>query len=191
MEKTESNLSDGGTAAGAGEAVDGSFETLTPERFAELSAQAAKAAELQDRLLRTAADFENFKKRAVRERDEARLLGIELTLRKLLPVVDNFDMAMLAVEQPNVTVDTMKAGIGMIHGQLRGVLSESGVEEIPALGQRFDPALHDAVSETESASVPEGHVAQQLRKGYRLRERLLRPSSVVVARTPAGASAAS
>jgi molecular chaperone GrpE len=72
----------------------------------------------------------------------------------------------------------------MIHTQFKGVLSDSGLQEIDALNQAFDPNQHEAVSDLETKDVPEGHVAQQLRKGYRLRERMIRPATVVVARKP-------
>jgi molecular chaperone GrpE len=76
----------------------------------------------------------------------------------------------------------------MILQQLKNVLAESGVEEIDATGKPFDPALHEAVSQQETPEIPEGHVIQQLRKGYKLRERLLRPASVIVAKAPAANS---
>ncbi len=170
-------------------APEAALEALTPAQFTELKAKAAQSTELYERLLRTTADFDNFKKRAARERDEARRSGVEATLGKLLPVLDNFDMALAATVQPNATVETLKVGVAMIHGQLRGVITDSGLEEVDALGQPFDPALHEAVSQLETADVPEGQVVQQLRKGYRFRERLLRPASVVVAKHPSADTA--
>lgn len=160
-------------------------EPLTPEQLAELKTKAAQSADYYERLLRVTADFDNFKKRAARERDEARRSATESTLGKLLPVLDNFDMALVATNQPNATVETLKVGVTMIHGQLRGIFTDAGVEEINAVGQAFDPSLHEAVSQQETADAPEGQVVQQLRKGYRLRERMLRPASVVVAKKPA------
>jgi molecular chaperone GrpE len=168
----------GDTAAAA------TIETLTPEQLAELKQKAVQATELYERLLRTTADFDNFKKRAARERDETRRAASEAMLGRLLPVLDNFDMAMAATNQPNASVETLKVGVGMIHGQLRQLFTDQGVEEINAVGQPFDPALHDAVSQQETADVPEGQVVQQVRKGYKMRERLLRPAGVVVARAP-------
>lgn len=164
-------------------------ESLTVEQIAELQTRAAQAAEYYERLLRTTADFDNFKKRAARERDEARRTGTEVTLSKLLPVLDNFDMALAATNQPNASVETLKVGVSMIHGQLRGIFTDAGLEEIDAVGQVFDPSLHEAVSQLETPDVPEGQVVQQLRKGYRLRERMLRPASVVVAKKSAGTAA--
>jgi molecular chaperone GrpE len=79
----------------------------------------------------------------------------------------------------------LQSGIAMIQQQLKSVLIDAGLEEIDAGGKPFDPALHEAVSEQESSDVPEGHVLQLLRKGYKLRDRLLRPATVVVAKNPA------
>jgi molecular chaperone GrpE len=159
---------------------------LTPEQLEDLKARAAKADDSWERLVRTAADFENFKKRATRERQDAARFANESLIQKLIPVVDNFEMA-LSVAQPDSekNLPSLQAGIAMIQQQLKAVLAEAGVEEVDATGKPFDPNMHEAVSEQESAEVAEGHVLQQLRKGYKLRERLLRPATVVVARKPA------
>jgi len=151
----------------------------------ESPSAATQLAEEQARYLRLYADFENFKKRAARERDEVRRATIEGMISRLLPVLDTFDMAMAAAEQPGANVDVLKAGVQMIQSQLRGVFAEQGLEEIDTTGKSFDPAMHDAVSQAESTEIPEGRIVQQLRKGYRLKERLLRPASVVVAKNPA------
>jgi len=157
---------------------------LDAAQLAELKLAAERGVEAQERYVRLYADFENFKKRAQRERDEARRSAIESVITRLLPVVDNFEMAMAASSQPGTTVEILKTGVGMIQGQIRAALGEFGVEEVEALGKAFDPLFHDAVSQQETADVPEGQVVQQLRKGYRCRDRLLRPASVVVARPP-------
>jgi len=159
---------------------------LTAEQVEELKAKAARADEHWDRLLRTSADLENFKKRAARERQEAiRFANVSL-LEKLVPALDNFDMAMAAAyNSEGKSVESLKTGIAMIYNQLKTALAEAGLEEIDAAQQAFDPNLHEAVSEEESAEIPEGHVLRQLRKGYKFRERLIRPASVVVARKPA------
>jgi molecular chaperone GrpE len=162
-------------------------ETLTPEMVAEWKAAAQRGAEAQDRFVRLYADFENFKKRAQRERDEARRAATESVVTRILPVIDTFEMALQAMQLPGTSVDTLKAGVSMIHGQLRGVLGELGVEEVSSVGQPFDPSLHDAVSQQETTDVPEGQVVQQLRKGYRCKDRLLRPATVVVSRAPGAA----
>ena len=164
----------------------GATETiLTAEQFAEIQAKAAKADETWDRYVRLNADFDNFRKRAARDREDGVRAAQERLLGKFLPVVDNFDMAMAAAgSAQNTTVESLKAGVQMIQGQLKAVLSESGVEEIDAIGKPFDPNLHEALSQMESADAPEGTVLQQLRKGYKMRDRLLRPASVIVAKKP-------
>jgi molecular chaperone GrpE len=101
-------------------------------------------------------------------------------------VLDNLDMALQAAADPqNTTIESLKAGVTMIQQQFRAALRDTGLEELDATGAAFDPNLHEAVSQAESATVPEGHVLQQLRPGYRLNQRLLRPASVIVAKTPA------
>lgn len=159
------------------------LEPLTAEQLDELKAKAAKSDEHWERLLRMSADFENFKKRAARERLDAIKFANESLLSKLIPILDNFDMAVTAANgtQENV-LESIKTGVQMIHGQLKAVLTESGVEEIDATDKPFDPVWHEAVSQQESADFPEGSVLQQIRKGYKLKERLIRPASVVVAK---------
>jgi len=162
---------------------------ITPEQLAELKARAAKADEHWDRLLRTAADFENFKKRAARERHEAAQSATAALIHKLLPVLDHFEMAQAAAQAPQGGMAALQDGIAMIQQQLKGILTETGLEEVEANGQTFDPTLHEAVSQLETADAPEGQVVQQIRKGYKMRERLLRPATVVVAKKPATPSA--
>ncbi len=166
------------------EAVDD--PRLTAQDLAQLKDQAAKAGEHREQMLRVAADFENFKKRAARERQDLSKYANESLLQKFIPVLDNFDMALLAASgaQGNA-VQQLQAGVNMIYQQLRNVLAEAGLEEIDASNKEFDPNWHEAVSQQESAEVPEGKVLQQLRKGYKLRDRLLRPAGVVVAKKPA------
>jgi molecular chaperone GrpE len=151
-----------------------------------LKAKAAKADENWEKFLRQTADFENFKKRAARERLEAIKFANEGLLAKLIPVMDNFEMAASAATgQQADNMESIKTGVQMILGQLKSVLVESGIEEVDATGKVFDPVWHEAVSQQESTDVEEGQVLQQIRKGYKLKERLIRPASVVVAKKPA------
>ena len=160
--------------------------TIAPEQLEELKQRAAASEEHWQRLLRTTADFENFKKRAAREKQEAIKFANESLLQKLIPVLDNFDMALSATQTTQAdAVQSLQTGVNMIHQMLKNTLGEAGLEEVDAAGKSFDPNLHEAVSQRETAEVPEGQVLQQLRKGYKLRERLLRPASVVVAKPPA------
>ena len=160
-------------------------ETLSAETIEELKNRASKADENWERLLRTTADFDNFKKRAAREKQDALRYATESLITKIIPVLDNFEMALAAAQ--NSSADGLKSlqdGVTMIQSQLRSALTDSGLEEVDATGKPFDPNIHEAVSQQESADVPEGHVLQQLRKGYKIRERLLRPATVVVAKAP-------
>ena len=104
----------------------------------------------------------------------------------LIPVLDNFEMALQAASEPKAgSTEALKTGVTMIASQLRNVMSEAGLEEISATDKMFDPNFHEAVSQQETTDVPEGRVLQQLRKGYKLRDRLIRPASVVVAKKSA------
>jgi len=161
---------------------------MTPEHIEALKERAAKAEEYWERLLREAADFENYKKRAARERSEAIKYANEGLLQKLIPILDNFEMALAATANSGAdgaANQSLQAGIGMIHNQLKAALGESGLEEIDATNKAFDPNWHEAVSQKETNEVPEGHVVQQLRKGYKFRDRLARPATVIVAKKPA------
>lgn len=161
-------------------------EALTPEQIQELKAKAAKADEHWERLLRQAADLENYKKRAARDREDGIKRANSDLLAKLIPVMDNFEMALAAVNNADAkAVDSLKTGILMIHGQLKAAVADAGLEEVDATGKAFDPNLHEAISQQESKDVPEGQVIQQLRRGYKYKDRLLRPASVIVAKKPA------
>ena len=170
------------TEAGDSEVGVETDESLDMEA---LKAEAAKANEYKDRLLRTAADFDNYKKRATRERQDAVKFANEGIIGTLLPILDNFEMALAATAtSQDPAIQALQSGVSMIQQQLKKALSDAGLEEVDATNKTFDPNLHEAVSQQESADVPEGHVLQQLRKGYKLRDRLLRPASVVVAKKP-------
>lgn len=160
------------------------LDTITPEEIRELQGRAAKADENWDKYLRLTADFENFKKRAARERSEAIKYANEALIEKLLPIVDNFEAALNAMNAPSADLDSVRTGVSMIYSQIKTFLTENGAEEIDATGRQFDPNLHEAVSQQPSEEVPEGQVVQQMRKGYKLRERLIRPAMVVVAKKP-------
>jgi molecular chaperone GrpE len=159
---------------------------IATDELEALRKQAAQAQEHWDRLLRTTAEFENFRKRAARDKEDAVRYANHALLERLLPVLDSFDMAVAAAE--TATTDpgqSLKDGIKLVLQQFKTILKEAGLEEIEAHGKPFDPNFHEAVSHLETAEVQDGHVAQQLRKGYLLRDRLVRPSTVVVARNPA------
>jgi molecular chaperone GrpE len=103
--------------------------------------------------------------------------------------VDNFEMALTAAQTAQGDkLASLQSGVAMIQQQLKSALAESGLEEIDATGKPFDPAWHEAISQQESAEVPEDHVAKQLRKGYKFKDRLLRAATVIVAKKPAAGS---
>jgi molecular chaperone GrpE len=181
MSKTKNEATPDATAARPVEVVP-----LSPEQLEDLKSRAAKADENWDRLLRTTADFDNFKKRAAREKTEAMQYASCSLLQKLLPVLDNFEMALTAAQTAQGDkLASLQSGVTMIQQQLKSTLADTGLEEINATGKPFDPNFHEAISQQESADLPEGSVLQQLRKGYKLKERLLRPATVIVAKKPA------
>ena len=193
MKKAESNTKQNESAAPAAAGLTGAVApvaaVLTPEQIGELKARADRADENWDRLLRTTADFENFKKRAARERIETAQFATAALIERLLPVLDHIEMAQAAAQTAkDDSPASLQAGVTMIQQQLKTILTETGLEEIDAAGKPFDPAVHEAVSQRETAEIPEGHVVEQLRKGYKLRERLLRPATVIVAKKPTPAA---
>lgn len=186
MKRTEAQQNDEMTSEEHTEDLISS--TLTPEQLEDLKTRAGKADDHWERLLRTTADFENFKKRVTREKQEAIKFANESLIEKLIPVLDNFDMALSATQTASAESNqSLQTGINMIFQQLKNALVEAGLEEVDASGKAFDPNLHEAVSQKETVEVPDGQVVQQLRKGYKLRDRLLRPATVVVAKQPAAA----
>jgi len=158
---------------------------MSEQELAELRKLANEAQENRDSFLRARADLENYRKRAARERQEAVQFANQALVEKLLPALDTFEMALSATqEKDSPDLESLRTGLEMVLGQFRGALVDCGLEEIDAQDNQFDPNLHEAVSQMESAEVPEGKVIQQIRKGYRLRDRLIRPATVVVAKSP-------
>ena len=136
--------------------------------------------------MRTLADFDNFRKRSERERQESRRYALLEPMREFLTVADNLDLALSA----QGSAEDLKRGVEMIHRQMSELLRRFGIVEVPAIGQPFDPTLHEAVSREESREVKVPTVVAELRRGYKMHDRLVRPSMVKVA-VPAEAAAAS
>jgi molecular chaperone GrpE len=182
---TDTNTATAENSAASTEAL--APELLTPEQIDDLKTRAGRADENWERLLRATADLDNYKKRTQREREDAVKFANESLMKKLIPVLDNFEMALSAANQTPAAANaqSLQTGVAMILQQLRSALTESGLEEVDATGKAFDPNFHEAVAQQESAEVPDGHVLQQMRKGYKLRDRLIRPATVVVAKKPA------
>lgn len=136
-----------------------------------------------DRMLRLAADLENYRKRAQREKEEIQKFGIEGLLKDLLPVLDNFDRALEAAPSCS-DVASFASGVGMTRKLFEETLGRFGVKAFRALGETFDPHLHEAVQGIESREHPANVIVQEIVRGFFLHERLVRPSMVVVSRGP-------
>ena len=137
--------------------------------------------DLQDRHLRLQAEFENFRKRTLREKEEAFRYGHQNLVKDLLPTVDNLERAIEhARGSQGGDLEGLLQGVGMVLRELLGILEQHGLERIDAEGASFDPAIHEAMAQQSDDSVAPNTVVQVYEKGYRLRDRLLRPARVVV-----------
>ena len=139
-----------------------------------------EAAANYDRYLRAVADLENFRRRAVREKDELRQFAISRVLEDLLPVMDNLALGLTAAKQPGADLKTLVGGVELVLTQLKSVLANHGLKEISPLGASFDANQHESLSVQPDPKVPEGNVAQVVRTGYSLNGRLLRPAAVIL-----------
>lgn len=155
------------------------------EDLKALREKAARADEYYDRLLRTAADLENFKKRAERERGELLKFGQEELMGDLIIVIDNFERALASPESAAGAKGLME-GVSLIRKQFLSVLGKFGLRPIEAVGQKFNPEFHEAVAQIETNEHPEGTVVGEQLRGYTLNGRLLRPSVVTIAAPPKG-----
>ncbi len=162
--------------------ADGELASLSQAECDRLRAEAAKSAEHWDRLLRTQAEFENFRKRMAREKQDWIKSGNEKLLAALLTPLDHFEMGLQAARQSS-SFEALREGMELVHSQFRAALQAQGVSEIETVGKAFDPAQHEAVGHQESEA-PEGQVLQELRKGYRLHDRVLRAATVMVSKGP-------
>lgn len=140
----------------------------------------------KDLAYRSQAELDNFRKRTAREAQETRAYANADLLRALFPILDNFDMGLEAARAESEK-SMIFMGMSMVSRQLQEFLRDNGVQEIESQGKKFDPNLHDAVSQEPSASVAEGTVIRVTRRGYKLKDRLLRPASVIVSSGPAAA----
>ncbi len=153
----------------------------------EISALKNQVEQYRDQALRAAADLENYRKRMIREKEEVVRYANSSLLEKLLPIMDNFELGLNAAR---VTAETnpdgqsaeIINGFSMVQRQLHDFLKDHGMESIDAIGHVFDPKIHEALGHHVDDSLPEGQVVSQLRRGYRLAGRLLRPASVIVSK---------
>jgi len=144
----------------------------------------AERASLYDKLLRRQAEFENYRKRVERERGELYQHGRDDVLLQFLPVVDNFERALSSLETSEGDAEALRQGVELIHKQFKDALSKFGLEAVEAVGQTFDPHLHEAVTTEATDKHKENTVIQEFQRGYRIGDRLLRPAKVKVASSP-------
>jgi len=150
------------------------------EQAGEVESGDDRVAALEDRLLRTAADFDNYKKRAAREREEYVRLANERLLKELLPILDDLERALAAVREHEEA--TVEEGVRLVHRSLASLLERNGVQEIETNG-KFDPHVHEALL-SQPSEAEEGSVIDVVQKGYTLGDRVVRPARVVIAAAP-------
>lgn len=178
------------TGAEAGPALETAREELETLR-AQLEFSQAKSREMMEKIkesheraLRAAADLDNFKKRAQKEREEVQRFGVEKLLKDMLPVMDNLDRALEVGQQP-VELESLQKGVAMTRKLFEDALGRHGVKPFSAKGKAFDPRVHEAMQQVETTEVPAGQVAAEILRGYTLNDRLVRPALVAVAKPPA------
>lgn len=154
-------------AAGVAGEVDSEYQKLRAERDT-----------LLDRLARLQAEFENARKRAAREQQEFRDFAAADAIKALLPSLDSFERAL---RTPEAKASDFRNGVELIYKQMQDALAKMGVRPVPAEGQPFDPHMHEAIEMVETSDVPDHHVVEELQRGYKLKDRLLRPAMVKVA----------
>jgi molecular chaperone GrpE len=152
-------------------------QTLPPENLA------AEVEKYKDAALRARADLDNYRKRVAREKEDAIRYANNSLLESLLPILDNFELGLEAAKNTPEATGIVQ-GLHMVRKQLEDFLRDHGVESVNAEGNPFDPNLHDAVSHEPNSDVTEGTVIRQIRKGFKLKDRLIRPASVIVSKGP-------
>ena len=158
--------------------VETAVATEKPETQKELEALKKEKSEIYDRLLRKQADFENFRKRAERDKREFQAYALSEFVTELLPILDNFERA-LAHPDDQISSDYRK-GVELIHRQFRDLMEKRGLTAIETKGQAFDPNFHEAILREERNDLPENTILAELQKGYYFRDKLLRPAMVKV-----------
>ena len=186
------NPESNGSGNGAGEkaAPEPAPELQIPAATAEerVAALQAERDEIKDRMLRIAADFENWKKRSRKEQTDAESRVREQVLKDMLEVVDNLERATSAyVENGSVDGSSVLKGVNLVLRLFQSKLERYGVKPFDSKGQPFDPRIHEAISQVPTADVAPGSVANEMQKGYRIGDKLLRPAIVAVATAPASA----
>lgn len=170
-----------GTGAGAGRGSDAPAAAVGGV-LPETEKVKAERDALLDRLARLQAEFDNARKRAVREQQEFREFAAADVIKGLLPVLDSFERALKA----SADAGEFRGGVELIYRQFQDALQKAGVQAIASVGQPFDPRVHEAIEMVDTAEVPDHHVMDELQRGYKFKERLLRPAMVRVARNSGG-----
>ncbi len=165
------------------ETVEESVETVDSPEAALLDRLAADLDEHKNLYLRTLADFQNFKRRAVQEKQDFQKAATQDLARDLLPVLDNLERTLAAAEA-GATLDALKEGVRAVERQLRTVLDQRHVKRIDSVGQAFDPDLHEALGQDPVADAKEGTITFEIEAGYRMGDKVLRPARVRVAGQP-------
>jgi molecular chaperone GrpE len=155
-----------------------------PEAADPIAAVTAERDQLRDQLLRTAADFDNYRKRTRREIDDAKARGRDDAVKDILPVFDNLERAVAAADSAQ-TVASVVEGVKMVLKLFEDTAERMGLDRVKTVGERFDPAVHEALQQQETDAHPPGTILTEIVPGYRVGERLLRAAMVVVARKPA------
>lgn len=157
----------------------------SPEKglIAELETAREEAKLSFEKYLRTAAEFDNYKKRSAKETEDFRKYANEVLLKALLPVVDNLERAIKSVKEEGCDIQALLVGVELTLSELVKVFHQSQVKIIDALGESFDPNFHQAMMQQVSDEHPDNTVLQELQKGYTLHSRLLRPAMVIVSKT--------
>jgi molecular chaperone GrpE len=185
---SSSRISTPPSASGNGSASAGSDTSSGPE--SEVAAVASAKADVErfrEQWMRTAADFDNYRKRSRKETDDARKAGREELLKELLPVFDNLERG-LASAKGATDVKGVIDGLSMILKQFEGTLGKVGISRVPTVGSSFDPSLHEAIQQIETSDHPPGTVVAEVQPGYLSGDRLVRAAMVVVAKPPAASS---
>lgn len=158
-------------------------EPAEPPLEQQLEQSRAATAKMKEKMLRVAADFENYRRRAAREVEDARKGGTQSAVKDLLPVFDNLERATGHVDD-KTDVEGLVKGLEIVHKQFLDVIGKLGIERIAAVGESFDPNVHESIQYEHSEEHPPGTVMSELQPGYRMGTMLLRPSLVVVSRGP-------
>jgi len=193
MPKQETQQSEAETGAEAQQAESTGFEPIAAEAPPAATGAAEETVsrveyeqlkgerdQLVDRVARLQAEFENARKRAERERQDYRDYAAASVVEQFLPVLDNFELALKATG----STEQLRSGVELIVKQMEEILRQMQVTAIPAVGEAFDPRHHEALGSVEREDLPDQHIAEEIRRGYKIRERLLRPSMVRVVSNP-------